>query len=122
MKIHKILGIFFILVFASACNSGENSLSNPPENLIPRDKMINVLVDIHLVEASMTQFYGVTNDLKSKANIFYALLFKKYAINKTDFINSLNYYAQDLKYLDKMYQEVITRLSVIQTPVRQSKP
>ena len=113
-----IIGVFFICF---SCANDGSLLQRPPDNLIPREKMINVLVDIHLIEASVSQYYSVNIDVKLRSAAFYTMLYKKYSITHKDFINSIYYYAQDLKYLGKIYQEVITRLSVMQTASRQNK-
>ncbi len=125
MNFRKSHPIFYLIIVCSLCFScgyKDNTLPSPPQNTIPREKLINVLVDLHLIEASMTQYYGVPIDMKLKAATYYALLYKKHTITHQEFVHSMYYYAQDLKYLGKIYQEVITRLSVMQTSVHQIKP
>ncbi len=121
MKIRKsfrLISLLIIVLICFSCGKRDNILADAPDNVIPREKMINVLVDLHLIEASMAQYYGVPLDMKMKAATYYAVLYKKYSITHSQLVNSLYYYSIDLKYFGKLYQEVITRLSVMQSSVR----
>lgn len=85
--------------------------------------MTDVLVDIHLTEASMK----VANDSLARLNdttqirIRFAQLFIKHDVDPDDFNTSLDYYLKHIEELDKIYVEVINRLTELEATL-QPKP
>lgn len=82
--------------------------------------MIDVLVDIHLTEAtlkvandSVSRLYD-TIDLRKR----FALVFKKHDIMPDDFNKSLDYYIEHIESLDKIYVEVINRLTEMEAKLQ----
>lgn len=77
-----------------------------PENLIPEEKMVDVLVDIHLLNSARAydrntlQENGITSDF----------VYNKYGIDSLQVVQSNTYYGADLKTYGAIYKEVETRL------------
>jgi hypothetical protein len=79
--------------------------------LISEEKLTEVLKDIHVAEALLTE----TNDRRIKdslARIYYAQIFRLHEISPEDFDQSMNAYFTDPAALDSLYQKVILNLSV----------
>lgn len=79
----------------------------PPENLISEDKMVDILHDLALLNATKASFgyYLEQNNLKTMD-----FLFQKYQIDSTQFAQSDKYYASvPLKY-QMIYEKVEARL------------
>ncbi len=93
--------ICLLLSFISCNNAVEK-----PKNLIEKDKMVDILYDISLLEAIKTQHVngGISN---KNANEY---LFKKYKIDSTQLAESNKYYATDVDEYQKMFKEVKSRL------------
>ena len=73
--------------------------------------MIDMLVDVHLAEATYNKFrYDSVMRDNSSAN-FYASVLEKYAVPDTLFEQSYVYYASLPKKFEKMYRKVMTKLS-----------
>lgn len=86
-----------------------------PANLLPEDKMTQVMMDIHLAEARL-ESAGLGAD--SADVIFKKMqqdIFKKHQIKEVDFNNSYQYYLRNLNEFDKIYQKVIDSLSARET-------
>jgi len=97
----KTLLLAFLLVFISCANTVEK-----PKKLIDKDKMVDILFDIALLEAVKSQ--NINGGISSKkANEF---LFKKYQIDSLQWEENNKYYASDIEEYKKMYQEVKRRL------------
>lgn len=97
----KTLLLAFLLVFVSCANTVEK-----PKKLIDKDKMVDILFDIALLEAVKSQ--NINGGISSKkANEF---LFKKYQIDSLQWEENNKYYASDIEEYKKMYQEVKRRL------------
>ncbi|MBP6557507.1 MAG: DUF4296 domain-containing protein [Flavobacterium sp.] len=91
-----------LLGFFISCSNGVDK----PKNLIKKDKMIDILYDISLLEAIKSQ--NINGGISTKnANDF---LFKKYKIDSVQLEKSNKYYASDIEEYKLMYQEVKKRL------------
>ena len=100
----KVLGIVCCVFFLVSCNDG----SVPkPENLIAKDKMIDILYDISLLEAIKTQ--NVNGGISSKVSNEY--IYKKYKIDSAQYVKSNKYYASDLEGYKSMFEAVKEKLN-----------
>lgn len=103
--------IISIVLLSTACNS---ILRSKPAGTLSEGQMIDILIDIHLTEATLR----IANDSISRLNDTtdlrrrFAQVFKKNDVSPDDFNASLNYYIQHIEELDKIYVEVINRLTV----------
>lgn len=111
MKHALYIFIGFILI-VSGCK--DNSKTDEPENLISRDKMVQVLMDIHLIEASIKLNNKRKLNKEEYTFYYYQYLFEKYNITKEDFDNSLTYYQQNIERFDTIYIDVISELNRLQ--------
>lgn len=101
--------VLFLLVFVVvAC---DKPVVPKPKNLIRHDKMIDMLVDIHLAEATYNRYrYDTTMRNLTSTDFYYSVL-QKYETPDTVFEKSFLYYASEPKNFEKMYREVMNRLS-----------
>jgi hypothetical protein len=96
--------ILFCCVFSIiGCNDGLPK----PDNLIAKDKMIDILYDISLLEAIKTQ--NINGGMSSKMSNDY--IYKKYKIDSIQFTKSNRYYASDLEGYKKMFETVKEKLN-----------
>lgn len=94
--------LFFLLLSLMGCN---NTVEKP-KNLIDKDKMVDIMYDLSLLEAIKSQNIngGISNQ---NAN---AYLYKKYKIDSIQLVQSNKYYAADVEEYKKMFEEVKSRL------------
>ena len=96
----------FILIGLLLAFIGCNHTIDKPDNLIEKDKMIDILYDISLLEAIKSQ--NISGGISNKnANTY---LYKKYKIDSIQFAQSNKYYASDIEEYKKMFEEVKSRL------------
>ncbi len=78
-----------------------------PEKLIEKDKMVDILYDLSLLEAIKSQNIngGISNE---SANDY---LYKKYKIDSIQLVQNNKYYAADVEEYKKMFEEVKSRLA-----------
>lgn len=99
----KSIVMSLLLLSFISCN--DNNVDKP-KNLIERDKMVNILYDISLLESIKSQ--NINGGISNKnANEY---LYKKYKIDSTQLAQSNRYYAADLEEYKKMFEEVKMRL------------
>ena len=76
--------------------------------------MIDMLIDMHLAEATFNHFrYDSTFKNTSSSEFYYSIL-NKYQVPDTVFENSLIYYASNPKNFEKMYRKVLDKLGEIE--------
>ena len=96
--------IFFCLaILAIGCN---NSVIEKPSNLIEKDKMVDILYDISLLETVKSQ--GIKRGFtQSEINQY---ILKKYKIDSLQLISSNKYYASDAEEYKRMFEKVKAKL------------
>src|SRR6476661_3627340 len=99
IKMKKIVILFCCALAILGCNS--NSVEKP-KNLIPKDKMIDILYDMSLLEAIKNQNIngGVTSQAANK------YVYEKYKIDSVQFVTSSKYYAANIEEYKKMVEKV----------------
>jgi len=86
-----------------------------PATVILRDSMISVLSDMHLAEAAIQlRNLGAGDTARAETYARYRYVFRKHGINADQFRKSMTFYRSHPEYFNKMYKEVITRLSETQ--------
>lgn len=95
---------FLLVVFLASCTS--NTIYKEPKNLIPKDTMVNLLVDMYI--ASSARSYK-SKSLKKDENYTY-LVYKKYKIDSLRFQESNIYYTSKVESYDLLLKKVKDRL------------
>jgi hypothetical protein len=110
MKRICLLSLLLSLLFVS-CKSNKDAT---PSDVLSKDKMVDVLVDVHLAEASLglERISGPRLDQLTAKK--YDSVFMKHQITYEQFKTSYEYYVEHPVVLDDMYQEVINHLSTMQ--------
>lgn len=105
----KTLFILAILVFGFI--SCDKEVIPKPRPLVKEKQMIDMLVDIHLAEATFNHMrYDSIIRNSSTVNFYYSVL-QKYDVADSVFEKSFVYYASNPRNFEKMYREVMNKLS-----------
>lgn len=111
----KYFLLFIIISFViSSC---KDEVIAKPKNLIERDKMVDIIYDLSILEAAKSQTSGIYQYPKSSK-----FLKEKYKIDSLTFAQSTQYYAADMKEYKKIYDEVKERLKTENTKLNGGKP
>jgi hypothetical protein len=108
----RLIPVFLILIFFIACTRRA-----PKQGIIERDKMVGILIDIHLVDGYLTTFVQA-DTLKQKASNLYTAVYKHHKIDSLTYKKSLEYYSRDPKLLDTIYHQVgekLEQLRIVET-------
>lgn len=90
------------------------STATDQQVVIPESQMVELLVDIHILEARVDKL-RVSND--SSFTIYNTLeseIFEKYGVSKEEYEHSFQYYLAHSKLMDHIYGIVVDSLNVIQ--------
>lgn len=102
----KALTFFFLLLLlVSGCQDVQKTPK--PENLIPKDKMVDVITEISLLHGARS--YN-KNLLEEKGVDPTRYIYEKYNIDSLQFARSNDYYAEHVKEYQDIYSEVKERL------------
>ena len=108
---HVLLILFLIFLSVVSC---DKPVFEKPEHLIKESKMIEMLVDIHIAEATFNnRKYQDSLMLKTKSDDFYYSVLNKYKIADSVFEKSYVFYAGDIKNFEKIYNKVQNRIELL---------
>lgn len=104
--------LFIILCYICfiACSKDKTALP------IESDKMVDILVDVHLAEAAMQESTLMNKD--SVGRVYYQKIFNLYGITEADFNKSMFLIRQNPEKLEAIYKEVIETLDKKETEIR----
>ena len=98
------LSIILLFLLSISCNS--NAVKKP-ENLIEREKMVDIIYDLSILEAAKSQKPIVLEQYQIQSNSY---VYKKYQIDSLQFANSVKYYATDFENYHTIYDSVNKRI------------
>jgi hypothetical protein len=103
--------LYLLLVLGTllaACQKPEEVA--PPSKLLPQDKMVSLLVNIHILEAQVDASALPSDSARALFLQQKKELFKRYEVTDSTFRQSYRYYAVHNKDLDDIYKIVIDSL------------
>ena len=106
--------VFTIFIIVSFLSCQEVIRPEMPENLIPEDKMVEVLTEVYLINAARSFDNRTIIDNKMKLDSF---VYNKFEIDSTQFVNSNAYYTANLNTYNKLCVKVEERMKKIKTEV-----
>lgn len=107
MKFSGFLFTFIAIAFISC----DREVIEKPRHLVKEKQMISMLVDIHLAEATFNRMQTDSIVRKSSSANFYYSVLEKYEVPDSVFERSFLYYASNPKNFEKLYREVMNKLS-----------
>lgn len=106
------ISFILLLVCFFTCSSCDKAPVEKPEDLISEDKMIVLLTDIHLAEATFTNrhYQDSLISKSSSANFYYSVL-GKHQVADSVFERSYVFYLSRPRKFEKMYRQVMNNLN-----------
>jgi len=107
LLIGKPMRKILLFIAMTSLISCAEKVVEPPEDLIPKDKMVDILYDLALLNSASS-----TNPqaLKEKEIEVMSYLFEKHAIDSLQFVESDFYYASIPLEYEAMYMKIKARL------------
>lgn len=102
----KGFGFLFGILFLCSC---AEEVVKKPENLIPKDKMATILLDLSILNATKS---AARNKFEDSGIEVMDFLYNKYGIDSTQFAQSDLYYASNPLIYQEIYQSVKDKLDV----------
>jgi hypothetical protein len=105
-NMYRLITLIFLLALAS-CQTDPDKI---PADILPKEKMTGILMDIHIAEAGI-RLETQQDSLAQKATDYYHFIYKKYNVSEEDFRRSFRYYSEHPKQLEQIYQDMINEMS-----------
>lgn len=115
----KLTAVAFLV---SACHSCTPEAVQLPEGILSKDKMIDVLLDIHVAESS-TESRGLTTiQLNQLVSVKYEEVMKKHRTTFRVFEKSFDYYMEHPDQFEEIYLEIVNRLTALEGKAKARQP
>lgn len=105
MTLKGFISCVFMILLVTACNRFKGP--EKPDDLIPKDQMVNILIDSKLLTTGNTTTRKVMKDSSIDANTY---IFRKYKIDSLQFALSNSYYAFHIDDYEEIYALAIDSL------------
>lgn len=106
-----------LLLMVSCADKQENPAASgamPPDSLISPARMVQILTDVHMIEAALLLERNEGLEPEDKPAFFYDGLFKKYNISRSRYDANMQYYADHPDEMTKIYDKVIQQIETRQ--------
>jgi len=103
-------GFLLVLIFLVSCGA-ENTTVQRPESLISPERMADIIVDINLVEAQITEVQFLQSIIKDSVQSYYSGLFSKHNITQEQLNENLAYYVAEGVVMDSIYEDALAILT-----------
>lgn len=100
----KIITVIVLLILLVSC---KEEVIQKPDQLVEKDVMVNVMVDLSILEAIKYQNPASLDTFKINPRDF---IYKKYKIDSLQFAKSNVYYASDYEDYKLMFEQIVQRL------------
>lgn len=115
----RVIIILFVVLMVAACK--DNTPPPPPDNALSEQKFMEVMVDVHLVEAAVNQKFVKVNDSTRIRDRYYAHLFDKHNITRTEFDSTFSYYLRHPGLMNKIYTQVHDSLKALSVDLEENE-
>ena len=102
-----IFPFFWAVLLFSACSGDKTE-----KGIIPKDQIISLLTEVHLIDGGIYNVVSVNPDTLYKyGNGRFLTLFKTHHVDSVTFRKSLKYYSGKPAVLEAMYEAVLKRIT-----------
>jgi len=118
-RLIKLLFLSTCLLLISSCyTTHDDTRVSKPDNLIEKDKIVLILADVEVAESALRQKQNLGHEIGDTREAYYHAIFTQYEVSREQFDSSMAYYKRDLETINDIYEDVLTRLSVIESEIQ----
>ncbi|MEC3906623.1 DUF4296 domain-containing protein [Tamlana sp. 2201CG12-4] len=116
MIVKRFILVLVIAIIASACNRFNGP--KKPENLISKDKMVDIIIDSKLLTVANTKNKRIMIDSNI---VMSSYLFKKHNIDSLQFATSNSYYAYHIEDYEDIYIQALDSLERLNVVLKEKE-
>mgnify|MGYP006291638771 CR=1 FL=1 len=117
----RLVPALVMMLFSGLVLSGCHSGTKNEKYILEEDKMVDVMVDVHMAEAVLRNKRISGDELDKLTSDYYSKIFSKHEITQQQFDSSIVYYEDHIKDFNEIYEKVIVRLNKKQRKAEQAK-
>ena len=106
---------FFLSIILFSCTNTKKKY------LIPDKKMVPLLVDMHIADATGLNYLSGQKKLKIDSTALYGWIFEKHDVTKMQFDSTMAFYTKHPDRLGKVYEKVIAGLSKLESEIKEAE-
>ncbi len=106
----QLMIILLSLLSLMACQPEESPIFSD-------EKMIDVLIDVHVAEAAMQGLNQQRKD--SLTSLYYNQIFEIHSIKEADFYSQMEYMKLHPEYMEKIYEKVLSEITRREAELKQ---
>lgn len=81
--------------------------------------MVSIIVNMHITDGLLNVSKVRRNMVKKDSLNYYDAVFESFGYTRSDFDTSIHYYSNNISEYDKIYEEVLNKLSEMQTQLKE---
>ena len=111
-------GYYIILMLAflfASCGFFRAPGKDKCDKILSKSQMTDILIDIYMLEAFIREYQQIEPKAKDSAFYFYEALFKRHSVERHVFEEALDCYLLDRRDMDTIHEEMLNRLSLIES-------
>ena len=112
---NKLWQTYIILAVFASCTMQKPVRPEAPQNLLPADKMVEVITQMHLADALVSSMHQASDSALIHRKSMYGLIYKRAGVSENDFESSFNYYKLIPDRIDSIYADVIEELGKLES-------
>jgi len=118
MKLSRTFILYFVL--AALLLSCGNRQTDLPDYVVEKEKLVPLLVDIHLTDAFLNKEKKPHSEKYDQAIKMYPAVLLKHDIDRRMFDSTIRYYVKYPKEFALIYDEVLRELSILEGSVQKT--
>lgn len=115
------LPILITLIFSLALAGCDSGGSKSAKGILSEKKMVDLLVDTHLVDAILYVDNARSDDKRDKGLFYYPSVLEKHGVTKAQMDSSVAWYMRNPKAFARVYDKVMKKLETRQELVKKNK-
>ena len=108
---------FFIIIFSLFLFSFGKKQERVPENILTEEKMVDVMVDMHLVETASNLKLLPLDSTDLPYREYFASVFVTHGVSKAEFDSSMFHYTTHTEQMNAIYDKVLERLNQMEAEI-----
>ncbi|WP_243409455.1 DUF4296 domain-containing protein [Pontibacter virosus] len=109
--------ILYLLSFVVLAGCGQ-SAEKRPADLLPEQKMVQILADVHIAEARIENHVLYPDTALMVFNKEQMQILSQHGVDEEEFRKTYRYYLNNLPQMDKLYEIILDTLSVREAKLR----
>lgn len=107
--------ILIALILAAGVSCRDTEKPEPPEHLIPRDSLVLILAELHMVDAALIAKNVHNPEMRKIANQIYYSVHTRHGYTRRQFEETIAFYAEWTEEFINVYDDVKIQLKKLET-------